>query len=79
MIWAEEFDAIARSSIRSGDHRTLISYAKLGECARLSVPTPEHYWPLLYALALQEKGEQPAFFAEGIAHASVSMRAFRLG
>jgi len=77
--WAQEFDAIARSSILSGDHRTLIAYARRGDCARLSVPTPEHYWPLLYALALQEKEEKPSFFAEGIAHASVSMRAFRLG
>ncbi|MBI5242704.1 MAG: 4,5-DOPA dioxygenase extradiol [Elusimicrobia bacterium] len=77
--WAQEFDAIARNSMRRGDHGNVIAYGKLGEAASLAVPSPEHFLPLLYALGLQEEGERPAFFAEGFAYSSISMRSFRLG
>jgi 4,5-DOPA dioxygenase extradiol len=77
--WALEFDALLAGCILKGEHRRLMDCESLGAGAALAVPTPEHYWPLLYALGLQEQGERPEFFAEGIAHASISMRSFRLG
>jgi 4,5-DOPA dioxygenase extradiol len=77
--WAQEFDALLKGCLRRGEHRRLIDCEGLGAGAALAVPTPEHYWPLLYALGLQEQDERPGFFAEGIAHASISMRSFRLG
>jgi 4,5-DOPA dioxygenase extradiol len=77
--WALEFDALLAGCLRRGEHRRLIACESLGAGAALAVPTPDHYWPLLYALGLQEQDEQPEFFAEGIAHASISMRSFRLG
>jgi 4,5-DOPA dioxygenase extradiol len=77
--WALEFDALLEEGIRKGEHRRLIDCESLGAGAALAVPTPDHYWPLLYALGLQEPDERPQFFAEGIAHASISMRSFQLG
>lgn len=77
--WAEEFDEKVRQLIVAGDHDPLIDYERLGRPARLAVPTNEHYLPLLYALGLQEPGETPSFFAEGITLGSISMRSFRLG
>jgi 4,5-DOPA dioxygenase extradiol len=77
--WAVEFDAIVRKSILSGNHGNLISYGKLGDVARFAVPEPSHYLPLLYILGMQGEDEKPAFFAEGFAYASLSMRSFRLG
>ncbi|MEY4744712.1 MAG: hypothetical protein RL272_657 [Candidatus Parcubacteria bacterium] len=74
--WAEAFDRKAAALIADGDHQTLIDHGKLGEAALLSIPTPDHYFPMLSALALQEKGEDPEFFTQGIAHGSVSMRSF---
>jgi 4,5-DOPA dioxygenase extradiol len=50
-----------------------------GKSADLSVPTNEHYLPMLYALGLEQSGETPAFFAEGLTLGSISMRSFRLG
>ncbi|HTK04956.1 MAG TPA: 4,5-DOPA dioxygenase extradiol [Candidatus Eisenbacteria bacterium] len=76
--WAAAFDARVGSLIMDGDHDALMDYEKLGDEAALAVPTPDHYFPLLTALALQEKGEQPSFFVEGIAHGSVSMRSFTI-
>ncbi len=72
--WAIEFDTITKKLIAAGDHQKLIDYKKLGHIANLSIPTPDHYWPLLYTLALQEKNERVDFFAEGLTFKSISMR-----
>ncbi len=77
--WAVRFDEKVKRLILDRDHEALIEYEKLGRDAELSIPTPDHFWPLLYALALQEPDEQVEFFVEGIAHASVSMRSLRIG
>jgi len=60
--WALACDAEIRRRILAREHQTLIDYDTLGPHARLAVPTPEHYLPLLYALALQQEGEPAGFF-----------------
>jgi 4,5-DOPA dioxygenase extradiol len=77
--WATAFDEKSVDLILNGDHRALIDYRKLGEAALFAVPTPDHYFPMLSALALQEKGEEPRFFTDGIVFGSVSMRSFVIG
>jgi 4,5-DOPA dioxygenase extradiol len=72
--WAIEFDETIKQLILSGDHDSIIHYQKLGQAARLSVPTNEHYLPLLYVLALQDKQEQIRFFADRMSLGSLSMR-----
>ena len=46
--------------------------------AHLAIPTPEHYYPLLYTLGAQHSNEQVHFFAEGITHGSISMRSLSI-
>jgi len=77
--WAVEFDQKAADLILAGEHDRLVDYPALGEAARLSIPTNEHYLPLLYVLALQQPGEPVAFFAEGLPLGSISMRSVRIG
>lgn len=77
--WAVEFDNMAKDFIEKGDHKSLIEYEKLGSSAILSIPTPEHYLPMIYTLALQGKGEEVQFFNEEMAFRSGSMRSFRIG
>ncbi len=77
--WAIEFDATAKKLIDSGDHQKLIDYKKLGNSALLSIPSPEHYLPLLYTLALKEKDEKVSYFNEEIAFRSGSMRSVKIG
>ncbi len=72
--WAEEFDETAKSLLLSGDDDALVDYEKIGGAATLAIPTPDHYWPLLYALGLKVKGDRVTFPVEGIAHSSISMR-----
>jgi len=77
--WAAEFDRLAAELILAGEHDRLVAYPGLGESARLSIPTNEHYLPLLYILALQQPGEAVSFFAEGLPLGSISMRSVRVG
>jgi len=77
--WAVEFDQKMRQLIAAGDHDAIIHYENLGQAAHLSVPTREHFLPLLYVLALQDKGEELVFFAEKVTLGSMSMRSVRMG
>ncbi|MEI9991286.1 MAG: 4,5-DOPA dioxygenase extradiol [Rhizomicrobium sp.] len=77
--WASRFEAAARKLILAGDYRPLIDYESLGRDAALSVPTPEHYLPLLYVLGSGEKGETIRFPVEGVDGGSISMLAVQIG
>ena len=77
--WALRFEAKARELILAGMHEPLVAYESLGEDARLSAPTPEHYLPLLYVLGAAAKGERASFPVQGIDGGSVSMLAVQLG
>jgi 4,5-DOPA dioxygenase extradiol len=77
--WAIEFDARVKGLIDAGDHRALIRYDQLGRAAQLSVPTSEHYLPLLYALAVKGEAEPIAYFNDATAMGSISMRSLIIG
>ena len=72
--WAIEFDETIKQLVLSGDHEPIVHYQNLGQAARLSIPTNEHYLPLLYVLALQDQHEQVRFFADRVTMGSLSMR-----
>lgn len=76
--WAIEFDELSRDLIKAGEHQKLINYKTLGHAANLSIPTAEHYLPLLYTLALQEKDDSISFFNEQIAFRSGSMTSVKI-
>jgi 4,5-DOPA dioxygenase extradiol len=71
--WAVRFNDEVRRRILTREHAPLVAYPDLGPDARLAVPTPEHYLPLLYVLALQEDRDEVAFFNDAIVMGSVSM------
>lgn len=71
--WAARFNETIRTALANRDHRALVDFAKLGEDARLSVPTPEHYLPLLYIAGLQGADEAMAFPVDGYDLGSISM------
>jgi 4,5-DOPA dioxygenase extradiol len=77
--WAVRFERRARELMLAGDHGPLVAYDSLGRDAMLSVPTPEHYLPLLYVLGLRREGETVGFPVEGIDGGSVSMLSVRIG
>ena len=77
--WAVRFEARARELLLAGDHDPLIAYETLGRDAVLSVPTPDHYLPLLYVIAQMREREPVTFPVEGFDGGSVSMLTVRIG
>jgi 4,5-DOPA dioxygenase extradiol len=77
--WAVQFETLARQVMLAGDFQPLIDYDKLGREATLSIPTPDHYLPLLYVLATKQQRELVTFPVEGVDGGSISMLAVRVG
>jgi 4,5-DOPA dioxygenase extradiol len=71
--WAIRFESTVQHALATGEHARLLQPASLGEDARLSVPTPEHFLPLLYIAALQQPGDTVTFPTSGIELGSISM------
>lgn len=77
--WAVRFESAAKEMLLSGEFGPLVDYESLGPDAALSIPTPEHYLPLLYVLGAGQMGEPVGFPVEGIEGGSLSMLAVRIG
>lgn len=77
--WALEFDETVKHLIEDRNHQAMVHYEQLGRAAQLSIPTNEHYLPMLYALALQEKQEEIHFFNDKVTNGSISMRSLWIG
>lgn len=71
--WALEMNDIFKRKIRSADHQALIDYPSLSKAAKLAIPTPDHYIPLIYALSLQEKKDDIEFFNDQALAGSLTM------
>jgi 4,5-DOPA dioxygenase extradiol len=76
--WAQRFDEHVAEHIATGHHDGLLGYETLGSDALLAIPTPEHYLPLLYVLALQREDEPVEFFNDEV-RSALSMRSVLVG
>lgn len=77
--WAIEANETIKKLILDHDDKPLINYKKLGRPLELSAPTPEHYLPLLYTLALREAKEEVSFFNDKTAYGSLAMTSMKIG
>ena len=77
--WAIRFEDRARELMLAGDSKPLIDYETLGREALLSIPTPDHYLPLLYVLGARQTGDAITFPVEGVDGGSISMLSVQVG
>ena len=77
--WAARFNDLVRDHVQRRAHAPLVDYKTLGNDARMSIPTPEHYLPLLYIIGLQDEHEPVAVAVDGIQNASISMLSVVVG
>lgn len=74
--WALDFEEKSKRLIEKGDIQSLLDYRSLGTSATMSIPTDDHYRPMLNTLALRDDEEITVFFNQGIELSSVSMLSF---
>jgi 4,5-DOPA dioxygenase extradiol len=77
--WAVEFDKKLKQDLLDRNHKDLLDCQNMSRAAVLSIPTLDHYLPMIFTLALQGKDEKLEFIYEGFQNRSVSMRCFKIG
>ncbi|MEN9522908.1 MAG: hypothetical protein RL065_1285 [Bacteroidota bacterium] len=77
--WAKEARILTNQKILSGDFKALIEYEKMGKALQLAVPTPDHFYPLMYALALKTNTDSISLFNDKMVAGSLSMTSVKIG
>jgi len=77
--WAISANNRIKELILSGNHSDLINYSAMGKEINLSIPTPEHYLPLLYILGMKNEDEEISLFNDRLLLGSLSMTSVRIG
>lgn len=77
--WAIEMNTIFKQKIAEGNHKDLIDYQNLNKAATLAIPTPDHYYPLLYTLGLQDSKDDISFFNDKLVGGSLNMTSVKIG
>jgi len=76
--WALEANSLFKKLIDEDNHQALIDYPSLGPAVQLAVPTPEHYLPMLYAIALKQEDETIAYFNDKPLAGSLTMTCLKI-
>lgn len=77
--WAIEANDKMKKYILSGDHKQLINFRSQGKAFDLAIPTPEHFLPLLYSLALKDENDQVSLFNDKAVAGSLTMTSVKIG
>ncbi|MEP6645685.1 MAG: 4,5-DOPA dioxygenase extradiol [Saprospiraceae bacterium] len=76
--WAIEASDAMKKFILDGDFQQLVNYKSQSRAYNLAIPTPEHYLPLLYALALKEKTDEISLFNDKAIGGSLTMTSVKI-
>ena len=76
--WAIEMDQLFKEKIADRDHNALINYETLNKASKLAIPTPDHYFPLLYTLGLQDEKDETSFFNDKLVGGSLNMTSVKI-
>lgn len=76
--WANELNDTFLKIIEQKDHTKLFNIQNLGEAGKLAIPTPDHYYPLMYTLGLQNNKDEVEIFNNHLVGGSISMTSLRI-
>ena len=76
--WALQANETFKQLIREGRHKDLIAYSGLGKEVQIAIPSPEHFLPLLYVLALKKENENISFFNDKAVMGSLTMTSVKI-
>jgi 4,5-DOPA dioxygenase extradiol len=77
--WALEANEKIKKFILANDHNSLIDYKSQGRAINMAIPTPDHFLPLLYSLALKEENEIVNIFNDKAVAGSLTMTSLKIG
>jgi 4,5-DOPA dioxygenase extradiol len=77
--WAFEANDKMKKYILNGDHKPLVNFRSQGKAFDLAIPTPEHFLPLIYTLALQDTNEEATLFNDKAVGGSLTMTSVKIG
>lgn len=77
--WAIEAREKMNAFILDENFQAMIDYKKQGSAWQLAIPTPDHYLPLIYTLALKEKKDTISLFNDKLLAGSLSMTSVKFG
>ena len=77
--WAIQANDQIKLHILNHQHKSLIDYVALGREVSMAIPSPDHYLPLLYALAIQGENEKLKFFNDKAVMGSLTMTSLKIG
>jgi Uncharacterized conserved protein len=77
--WAYEFDRYIKERIEAKRFEDILDYRSIGKYARLSVPSPDHFCPLLYVLGVCDKNDSVEVYNNECIYGSLSMTSYVLG
>jgi 4,5-DOPA dioxygenase extradiol len=76
--WALEASDKMKNFILNDHHQELINYTSHGRAYNLAIPSPEHYLPLLYTLALKEKNDKVSLFNDKPVAGALTMTSVKI-
>ncbi len=74
--WAYEFDDYIQENIENRKPENVINYLSFGKSAKLSVPTPDHFYPILYILGASDEEDRLSIYNKGCMVGSLSMTSY---
>jgi 4,5-DOPA dioxygenase extradiol len=77
--WAREASEKMNRFILEGDHQSLVKFRSQGKAFELAIPTPEHFLPLLYTIALKDEKDEVSLFNDKAVAGSLTMTSVRIG
>jgi 4,5-DOPA dioxygenase extradiol len=72
--WAYEFDEYIYENILNKNHDNILKFNELGNIARLAVPTPDHFYPLIYALGASDEDDKINVYNKSCELGSLTMK-----
>lgn len=74
--WAYQFDNYIKENIENKKYENVVDYMSMGEPARLAVPTPDHFNPILYILGAADQEDEVSVYTNSCLAGSVSMTSY---
>jgi len=74
--WANEFDNYIKDKIMKKEYADVVHYRKVGDSAALAVPTPDHFYPLLYVLGGLDEKDNVSIYNHSTFAGSLSMTCY---